>query len=90
MAGALVLWSTSVSCGSDTESSSSGGAFSIAEARAAQTTSTTNDPRRRTAVTEAVARVAPAVVTVLSNIVSRAAVDPCDWFFGRQRGNRAG
>lgn len=37
---------------------------------------------RRTAITEAVARVAPAVVTVQTEIVERVAPDPFDWFFG--------
>ena len=82
------MWAAGAACSSDSESSSDNGAFSIAEARAAQTNSTTSDPRRRTAVTEAVARVAPAVVTVQTQIVSRAPVDPFDWFFGRQGGQR--
>jgi len=37
---------------------------------------------RRTALTEAVALVAPAVVTVQTEIVQRVAPDPFDWFFG--------
>ena len=67
----------------DTES---GSPFSVAEARAAQGTSTPADPRRRTPVTEAIARVAPSVVTVQTQIVSRAPVDPYAWFFGGAAG----
>ena len=37
---------------------------------------------RRTAITEAVAKVAPAVVTVQTEILQRVAPDPFDWFFG--------
>lgn len=39
---------------------------------------------RRTAITEAVARVAPAVVTVQTETVERAQPDVFDWFFGQQ------
>src|SRR5262245_3887697 len=39
---------------------------------------------RRTAITEAVARVAPAVVTVQTEVVERVPVDPFDMLFGRQ------
>ncbi|MDQ3696833.1 MAG: trypsin-like peptidase domain-containing protein [Gemmatimonadota bacterium] len=46
------------------------------------------DPRRRTSVTEAVARVAPTVVTVQTEIVERAPVDPFDLLFGRAPGER--
>jgi serine protease Do len=38
--------------------------------------------QRRTAITEAVARVAPAVVTVQTEVVQRVAAAPMDWFFG--------
>ena len=38
--------------------------------------------QRRTAITEAVARVAPAVVTVQTEVVQRVATAPVDWFFG--------
>jgi len=37
---------------------------------------------RRTAITAAVERVAPAVVTVQTEVVERVAPDPFDWFFG--------
>jgi serine protease Do len=74
--------------GGDVTTQESGSAFSIAEARAAQQPSTAADPRRRTPATEAIARVAPAVVTVQTEIVSRAPVDPFDWFFGGGSGGR--
>jgi serine protease Do len=45
------------------------------------------DASRRTAITEAVARVSPAVVTVQTEVVSRVPADPFDFFFG---GGRAG
>lgn len=40
------------------------------------------DASRRTAITEATARVAPAVVTIQTETVERAPVDPFAWFFG--------
>ena len=45
---------------------------------------------RRTAITQAVARVAPAVVTVQTEVVERVPVDPFDWITGRQSGERIG
>jgi len=45
---------------------------------------------RRNAITEAVARVAPAVVTVQTEVVERVPVDPFDWITGRQSGERIG
>ena len=65
----------------------------------AQTTSTatlpTIDPSpssinasRRTAITEAVARVAPAVVTVQTERVQRASASPFDFFFGTRPGDQ--
>lgn len=42
---------------------------------------------RRTAITDAVARVAPAVVTVQTEVVQRVQADPFDFFFG---GGRSG
>jgi serine protease Do len=74
--------------GGEVASEGSGSAFSIAEARGAQQASTSADPRRRTPATEAIARVSPAVVTVQTEIVSRAPVDPFDWFFGGGQGGR--
>ena len=45
---------------------------------------------RRTAITDAVARVAPSVVTVQTEVVERVPVDPFDWITGRQSGERIG
>jgi serine protease Do len=57
---------------------------------AGRPSSQTISASRRTAITEAVARVAPAVVTVQTEVVERVPVDPFDWFFGRQSGERIG
>ena len=43
---------------------------------------------RRTAITEAVARVAPAVVTVQTETVQQVAADPFEMFFGGRSGQR--
>ena len=43
---------------------------------------------RRTALTEAVSRVAPAVVTVQTEVVQRTAVDPFEAFFGGRSGTQ--
>jgi serine protease Do len=48
----------------------------------ATTASTTVSASRRTAITEAVAHVSPAVVTVQTEILERVAPDPFDWPFG--------
>ena len=45
-------------------------------------------PVRRTAITEAVARVAPAVVTVQTAAIERVPVDPFEYFFGGASGAR--
>ena len=44
--------------------------------------------QRRTAITEAVAKVAPAVVTVQTEVVQRVAASPFDFFFGQQAGTQ--
>ena len=54
----------------------------VREARAAQAGRSIGDSRR-TAITEAVAQVAPAVVTVQTETVERGPVDPFDFFAGR-------
>jgi serine protease Do len=43
---------------------------------------------RRTAITDAVARVAPSVVTVQTEVVQRVAADPFDAFFGARPGQQ--
>jgi serine protease Do len=59
----------------------------VREARAAQTRAPIAESRR-TAITEAVARVAPAVVTVQTETVERGRVDPFDALFGNSGGTR--
>jgi len=64
------------------------------EGSAAQITRTQDEARasvpasRRTAITEAVSRVAPAVVTVQTEAVQRVASDPFDAFFGGRSGTQ--
>lgn len=53
-----------------------------AQAQATETRSAAVSANRRTAITDAVAKVAPAVVTVQTEIVQRVAPDPFGWFFG--------
>ena len=45
---------------------------------------------RRTAITEAVARISPSVVTVQTTTVERVAADPFERFFGGRSGERVG
>jgi serine protease Do len=59
----------------------------IPEARAAQTRASIPESRR-TAITEAVAQVAPSVVTVQTETVERGPIDPFDAFFGGRSGTR--
>jgi serine protease Do len=65
-----------------------------ASSGAAQTTARASDrapeiqAARRTAITDAVARVAPAVVTVNTQTVERVPVDPFESFFGGRSGER--
>ena len=48
------------------------------------------DGTRRTAITDAVARISPSVVTVQTTTVERVAVDPFEQFFGGRSGERIG
>ncbi|HEX4469549.1 MAG TPA: trypsin-like peptidase domain-containing protein [Gemmatimonadaceae bacterium] len=73
---ALTPLSISVSCGRTPESQA---APAQAQASTNQSSVSTS---RRTAITEAVAKVAPAVVTVQTEILQRVAPDPFEWFFG--------
>jgi serine protease Do len=64
---------------------------SAAQSSAQQLTQTRRDAgvvseSRRTAITKAVERVTPAVVTVQTEARERAPVDPFDWFFGGRGG----
>jgi serine protease Do len=62
-------------------------------ASSAQTLPSTNpdaiSSSRRTAITDAVARVAPAVVTVQTEVIERVAADVFEQFFGGRSGQRA-
>jgi serine protease Do len=60
-----------------------------AAAIAQQNTSTQVSETRRTAITRAVERVAPAVVTIQTEAVERVQSDPFyDWFYGRSQSSR--
>jgi serine protease Do len=74
----------SAACGGASPADSS--AQTLPKTTAPQTVSAS----RRTAITEAVARVAPSVVTVQTEVVERVPVDPFDWMTGRQSGERVG
>ena len=56
--------------------------------RAATVPIPANSPRR-TVITDAVAKIAPAVVTVQTEVVERAAIDPFERFFGGRGGERS-
>lgn len=69
-------------CGGTSESS----AAQAGDMAARQTASASVSEGRRTAITRAVERVAPAVVTVQTEAKERVAADPLfDWFFGGNR-----
>lgn len=67
--------------------SATAAAASVREVHAAQTAASV-DARRRTPITDAVARVAPAVVTVQTEVIERAPTDPFDALLGRSSGQR--
>jgi serine protease Do len=82
-AGAAALWLAALAaCTGTPQESAAQRARVEDEARAASIPSS-----RRTAITEAVARVAPSVVTVQTEVVQRVPADPFESFFG---GGRAG
>ncbi|HKT06924.1 MAG TPA: trypsin-like peptidase domain-containing protein [Gemmatimonadaceae bacterium] len=58
------------------------------ESASAATRSDSIDSRRRTLLTDAVAKVSPAVVTVQTEVVQNAPVDPFDAFFGGAGGGQ--
>ncbi|MFN2635983.1 MAG: trypsin-like peptidase domain-containing protein [Gemmatimonadaceae bacterium] len=69
-----------------------GGSTSTSSAQASQLPSTAPEAvssSRRTAITEAVARVAPAVVTVQTEVVERVPADVFEQFFGGRSGQRS-
>ncbi len=82
----ILLLSAAVACtGAPAESNAQ-----VARADNAADRTATIAVSRRTAITESVARVAPAVVTVQTEVVERVPVDPFDILFGRQSGERIG
>jgi serine protease Do len=62
---------------------------SSAQSSRIETTNTAVSASRRTAITDAVARVAPAVVTVQTEVVERVPADVFEQFFGGRSGQRA-
>jgi serine protease Do len=62
---------------------------SSAQSSLPQTAPSTVSSSRRTAITEAVARVAPSVVTVQTEVVERVPADVFEQFFGGRSGERA-
>jgi serine protease Do len=62
---------------------------SSAQSARIETTNTAVSASRRTAITEAVARVAPSVVTVQTEVVERVPADVFEQFFGGRSGQRA-
>ena len=75
---ALAMLSTAIACGQTPESHA-------APSQTVTANSASVSASRRTAITDAVARVAPAVVTVQTEVVERIAPDPFDWFFGGEQ-----
>ena len=80
----LVLLGAAVACtGAPAESSAQAARADDAAGRSA-----TISASRRTAITDAVARVAPSVVTVQTEVVQRVQADPFDAFFGARPGTQ--
>src|ERR1700682_1848396 len=62
---------------------------SSAQSSRLETTTNAVSASRRTAITEAVARVAPSVVTVQTEVVERVPADVFEQFFGGRSGQRS-
>jgi serine protease Do len=62
---------------------------SSAQSSQAETTTGTVNASRRTAITEAVARVSPAVVTVQTEVIERVPANEFEQFFGGRSGQRS-
>ena len=84
---ALVALSLAALVGCEGAAPRDGAAQTVAGASQA-TPAASLPAQRRTALTEAVARVAPAVVTVQTEVVERVAADPFEYFFGGRTGER--
>ena len=69
-------------------SSPSESSAQIARTEDAAARTSTIAASRRTAITDAVARVAPSVVTVQTEVVQRVQADPFDFFFGGRSGTQ--
>ena len=74
-------------CGGGDRASLSQGGLAVPSA-AAQAPLPANSPRR-TVITDAVAKISPAVVTVQTEMVERAPIDPFERFFGGRGGERS-
>ena len=74
----LSLLALAAACGGSPRESSA----QVARADDAAAASANISASRRTAITDAVAKVAPAVVTVQTEVVQRVQADPFDFFFG--------
>ena len=84
---ALAALLAATACGGDPDGGSQRG-VAVSEARAAQDAPGRVDARRRTPITDAVARVSAAVVTVQTEVVERAPLDPLEALLGRGSGQR--
>ncbi len=76
-----------LACG-ERESPETGAGLTISSATAQSVSPESIPASRRTAITEAVARVAPAVVTVQTETIARGAQDPFELLFGGRNGPR--
>jgi serine protease Do len=66
-----------------------GASSTPSSAQSTQTSPSAINSSRRTAITDAVARVAPAVVTVQTEVVERVPADAFEQFFGGRSGQRS-
>ena len=86
----VAMWSIAASivaaCTGDRDSALSGGGFAGGELSAQALPA--GSPRR-TVITDAVAKIAPAVVTVQTEMVERVSIDPFERFFGGRSGERS-
>ncbi len=74
-------------CGGGDSASLAGGGLAVPSATAQGALPTTSP--RRTVITDAVQKIAPAVVTVQTEVVERAPIDPFERFFGGRSGERS-
>ena len=86
MAIVALVASLAAACGDDARGELTGGGFAAREAGAQAPAP--NSPRR-TVITDAVGKIAPAVVTVQTEVVERVPIDPFERFFGGRTGERS-